>query len=419
MRFYRNYRISDSERLVYAGLFSLALHVSLLFFVRYVQPDRTVSHAYPLQVFLEHQPAEVAQPPAGIPQAGEDSAGKAKIGVQDKNRFAQTTLAAVESEPGNQSRTEIPQGFVSQKILSIDKPQQMQVADRGESTPDLLVMENPETDTHEPPENREGAFAPVPGVAKPEVATIPPVEKLVSSEPIPGEKHEKIVLVEPVQEKPANEIPGRSVEESKPEKIEESKPAQAEERKQARVEEFKPGRAEDAKPARTEAEPKTLPSEGGKPEVFSAKSPGYETSRQPVLGIPLVRRIVLEDEKNPRPGERRKTIGFKEQDFRYAMYIEGLRLKLERIGFLNYPAGVPGESLSGTLSVRISIRADGSLEDFSIVRPSGHAALNAGAEKIVRMSAPFSALPENIRRETDILSITIKWTFSRYRQSFD
>ena len=418
MRFYRNYRISKSERLISAGLFSLALHVSLLFFVSYVQPDWTVSQTQPLQVFLEHRPPEVAQPPAGIPQAGEDSAGEAKIGVQDKNNFPHATLAVVESEPGDQPGTGIPQGFLSQKILSIDKPQQVQVADGGESAPDLLVMKNPETDSPEPPENKEGAFAPAPGVAKPQAATIPPVEKLVSSEPIPGEKQEKIVLVEPVQEKlatekPANEMPGRSVEELKP--------AQAEEQKQASVEEVRPARAEDAKPARSEAvaDPKALPDEGGKSEVFRTKSPGHETSGQSVLGIPLVRRIVLEEEKSPRLGERRKAVDFKERDIRYAMYIEGLRLKLERIGSLNYPATASGDSLSGTLSVRISIRSDGSLEDFSIVRPSSHAELNAGAEKIVRMSAPFSSLPENIRRETDVLSITIKWTFSRSRQSFD
>lgn len=413
VRFYRNYRISKSERLVSAGLFSLVLHGSLLFFVSYVQPDWTASQTQPLQVFLERRPPEVAQPPAGIPQAGEDSAGEAKIGVQDKNSIPQTTLAIVESEPGDQSGTGIPQGFVSQKILSIDKPQQMQVADGGESAPDLLVMKNPETGTPEPPENKEGAFAPAPGVAKPQAATIPPVEKLVSSEPIPGEKQEKIVLVEPVQEKLASEILGRSVDELKS--------AQAEEQKQASVEEVTPARAEDARLARSEAVagPKALPDEGGKSEMFRAKSSGHETSRQSVLGIPLVRRIVLDEEKNLRPGERRKAVDFKERDIRYAMYIEGLRLKLERIGSLNYPATASGESLSGTLSVRISIRSDGNLEDFSIVRPASHAELNAGAEKIVRMSAPFSSWPENIRRETDILSITIKWTFFRSRQSFD
>lgn len=386
---------------------------------------------HPLQVMLEELPEAVVQP-AGIPQASEESAGEARIGVQDKNIIPQSTLAAVDHEPGDQLITETLKGFLSQRILTIDKPQEMKIAEQAERTPDLLATKNPDRDTPEPPENKEGTLflggsgAPAPSVAKPVEAATPSSEKLVSSEPIPGEKHDQIILVEPVQEKPASEKPasaktGHSVEESKPAKVEEPKPVKAEESKQASIEEVKPIRVEEAKPARAEAvaEPKTQLSEGGKSEGFRAKAPDDETSRQSEFGIPLIKKIVMEDGKSTQPEVRRKTIGFKEQDFRYVMYIEGLRLKLERIGFLNYPAGAAGGNLSGTLSVKISIRSDGSLEDFSIVRPSSHAELNAGTEKIVRMSAPFSALPENIRRETDILSITIKWTFTGSKQSFD
>lgn len=430
MRIYRHYRISDSARLVLAGLLSLALHVLLLFFVRYVQPApiNLVSQTRLLQVMLEEHPEAAAQL-SGIPLASEDSAGEAKIGVQDNILSPQNTLAAVEPAPGDQPGAETSRGFITQKILAMEKLQKMKIAEQAERMPDLLVTKNPDHGTPESPEIKEGALlsgglgAPAPSVAKPVAEAIPSVEKLVSSEPIPGERHEKIVLVEPVQgkldsEKPDSEKPGRSVDESKPAKVEEPKPAKAEEAKQAGIEEVKPVRVEEAKSARTEAVagPKTLSAEGGKPEVFRAKAPGDEASRKSELGIPLIKKIVMEDGKSTQPAARRKSIVFKEQDFRYVMYIEGLRLKLERIGSMNYPAG---ENLSGALSVKISIRSDGSLEDFSIVQPSRYEELNAGAEKIVRMSAPFSPLPEDIRRETDVLSITIKWTFSRSSQSFD
>lgn len=118
-------------------------------------------------------------------------------------------------------------------------------------------------------------------------------------------------------------------------------------------------------------------------------------------------------------GERRKIVGSKEQELRYVMYRDSVILKLQRIGQLNYPAEAARKNQTGNLTIQFSIRADGSLEEVSIVRPSPYEALNAGADKIVRMCAPFSPLPDNIRQDTDILTIRINWTFSNSRQAFD
>ncbi len=101
------------------------------------------------------------------------------------------------------------------------------------------------------------------------------------------------------------------------------------------------------------------------------------------------------------------------------MYVESVRLKLQRIGSFNFPAAAARDHLSGTLSVIISIRADGSLEDFRVIQPSVYEALNKGAENIVKMSAPFSPLPDNIRQDIDILSIKINWSFTESRQSLE
>lgn len=444
MRFYRNYRISKSERLVSAGLFSLVLHISLLFLVSYIQPDwkNFAAQEHPLQVILETQPAEPVMPPSGIPLAGEESAGEAIIGIQEAGSLPQErpAIIAIAPGPGDQPKIEIPQGpaaekaLTAEKILAVDKAVQLKMAERLQSFTDSLAAKTPNHETPQPPQppqSREAPPAQIPSVAKPLIPAPPPPEKLVSSEPVPGEKREKIVLVEPVREKPVtetpvHETPGRVIEESKRSKAEKQEPLKAEEPRQAKVEELKPPKAEEAKPARIEAvaEHKAAPAESGKPEAPRGQAPASEaraseTPKPSALSIPLVRKIAPEQGKTAQPGERRKAIGFKERDFRYAMYMEGLRLKLERIGSLNYPAGPSGETLSGALSVRISIRSDGSLENFSVVRPSKHKELDAGAEKIVSMSAPFSPLPESVRLETDVLTITIKWTFSRSGQSFD
>ena len=109
---------------------------------------------------------------------------------------------------------------------------------------------------------------------------------------------------------------------------------------------------------------------------------------------------------------RRKFIGARTQEYRYAQYIEAWRIKVERIGNLNYPEAARQKKIYGSLQLTVSIRADGSLESVEVSRPSGERILDAAAQRIVRLSAPFPPLPEDIRKEADILSITRTWTFT-------
>ncbi len=109
---------------------------------------------------------------------------------------------------------------------------------------------------------------------------------------------------------------------------------------------------------------------------------------------------------------RRKFIGARAAESRYALYVEAWRQKIERIGNMNYPEAARGR-IYGSLRLTVAIKADGSVEYIQVDRPSGHSVLDRAAERIVKISAPFSAFPENIRRDTDILVITRTWTFAR------
>jgi protein TonB len=51
-----------------------------------------------------------------------------------------------------------------------------------------------------------------------------------------------------------------------------------------------------------------------------------------------------------------------------------------------------------------------------VLHSSGHKILDDAAVRIVRMAAPFSPFPEEIRKETDILDITRTWQFLRSGQ---
>jgi protein TonB len=110
---------------------------------------------------------------------------------------------------------------------------------------------------------------------------------------------------------------------------------------------------------------------------------------------------------------KRRFIGARAEEYRFARYVEDWRLKIERIGNLNYPEAARRQKLYGSLLLTVSIRADGSVENVEINRGSGNRILDAAAVKIVNMSGPFAAFPPDIKKDTDILHITRTWTFAK------
>jgi protein TonB len=109
---------------------------------------------------------------------------------------------------------------------------------------------------------------------------------------------------------------------------------------------------------------------------------------------------------------RRKFIGARAEEFRFAQYIEDWRVKVERIGNLNYPAQARQQKVFGSLQLSVSIRVDGSVESVEVSRSSGKRILDAAAVRIVKLAAPYAPLPPDISRDTDILTITRTWTFT-------
>ncbi|MBU0753128.1 MAG: TonB family protein [Gammaproteobacteria bacterium] len=115
------------------------------------------------------------------------------------------------------------------------------------------------------------------------------------------------------------------------------------------------------------------------------------------------------EEYNKRP--RKKFIGARTEEYRFAQYVEDWRQKVERIGNLNYPEAARGK-MYGSLVLTVIIKADGTLERVDINRPSAHKVLDDTARRIVQMASPYAPFPSNIARDTDILEITRTWTFT-------
>lgn len=115
------------------------------------------------------------------------------------------------------------------------------------------------------------------------------------------------------------------------------------------------------------------------------------------------------EEYNQRP--RKKFIGARVEEYRFAQYVEDWRQKIERIGNLNYPDAAKGR-LYGSLTLSVIIKANGDLKQVEVIRSSGQALLDDAARRIVRMAAPYPEFPPAIRRDTDELDITRTWTFT-------
>jgi periplasmic protein TonB len=113
-------------------------------------------------------------------------------------------------------------------------------------------------------------------------------------------------------------------------------------------------------------------------------------------------------EKRP----KRRFVGARAAEYRFARYVEDWRLKVERIGNLNYPEVARTRKLYGSLLLTVGIRADGSLESIAVDRTSGQKILDLAATKIVEMASPYAPFPPDIKRDTDILYITRTWTFA-------
>ena len=113
---------------------------------------------------------------------------------------------------------------------------------------------------------------------------------------------------------------------------------------------------------------------------------------------------------------KRQFVGARASEYRFAVYVDKWRQKIERIGNLNYPEEAKSRKLYGSLQLTVAIKADGEVESVEINRSSGYKFLDQAARRIVQLSAPFEPFPADIRKDTDILHITRTWTFTKADQ---
>ena len=106
---------------------------------------------------------------------------------------------------------------------------------------------------------------------------------------------------------------------------------------------------------------------------------------------------------------KKKFISANTKEYVYASYMRGWSDRVQRIGNLNYPDGARRRQMHGDLLLTVGLNRDGGIKIIRIIKSSGHPLLDAAAERIVRLAAPFPPLPKDVN--VDELYITRTWQF--------
>lgn len=186
----------------------------------------------------------------------------------------------------------------------------------------------------------------------------------------------------------------------------------------SQVKEVKKSAPEESKP---KAAQKMITQQKAEKKVVTASKPdtAHHTEKRPQLSAETLQQQITQlgtDIRLSQQSSDQTKIKFVDSvsahKYVAAQYMKDWEGKVERTGNLNYPEVAAKKNFSGTLTMDVGIKADGSIYSIRINRSSGNPALDEAAIRIVRMSAPFAPLPLELRKELDVLVITRVWKFS-------
>jgi protein TonB len=147
-----------------------------------------------------------------------------------------------------------------------------------------------------------------------------------------------------------------------------------------------------------------------------------ETPEQPQLPQPTARdvfekklemaRLATEIQRESEAYAKRpkkKYISANTKEYAYAAYMAAWVARVERIGNLNYPDDARRQQLHGDLVLTVALKRDGTIKSIDVIQSSHHSILDDAAIRIVKLAAPFPAIPTD--EGVDELYITRTWQF--------
>jgi periplasmic protein TonB len=96
-----------------------------------------------------------------------------------------------------------------------------------------------------------------------------------------------------------------------------------------------------------------------------------------------------------------------------AEYLVAWRMKIERLGSLNFPQAAWRAPGTRNPDIKVSVRDDGTLESATILRSSGSAKLDQAAVDILKLASPFDPFPKELADKYRVLHFSYGWEFDR------
>lgn len=215
-------------------------------------------------------------------------------------------------------------------------------------------------------------------------------------EPVIQPEPEPVVVPEPPAPEPVKPVPPKPVEKQPTKQAEIITQAKAERKVEVPVE------ISEKVETMADIAPKPVPKLSARELMLQAKSE-----------ISFLEQKLNASAKALSKRPKKRPVSSRTKEYEAAAYHEAWRKKVERIGNLNYPQEAKQQGINGSLMLSVDINPDGSVPPDGIVisRSSGHKVLDDAAIKIVRLGAPYAAIPKDVLQGYDMITIIRTWKF--------
>lgn len=94
-----------------------------------------------------------------------------------------------------------------------------------------------------------------------------------------------------------------------------------------------------------------------------------------------------------------------------AVYLDGWKRKIEKVGTQNYPTRNAGSPTMRNPTLEVVVQSDGLLREIVVLRSSGQRNVDEAALSILRLAAPFDPFPTDLSEQYDVVRFAYEWQF--------
>ena len=99
-------------------------------------------------------------------------------------------------------------------------------------------------------------------------------------------------------------------------------------------------------------------------------------------------------------------------DYRYISYFTGMRKAIELVW--NYPVSAARRGHQGVVGIQFVIYKNGKVKGLKLVSSSGYRALDNAILEAIRLSSPFSPLPDGFKKSKMVVTGNFRYVLNGY-----